>query len=183
MPSTTMEEIPAQNILKFVQRFEADFAAALQLLKDSGVLRYRAAGNISLRVPGEDRIVIANTGPPQPGVAALVDFDLSRHQGHFGAGLREVAALHIAILQSRPDVNAVIHLHAPYLTGFAVAGRPLPNRYIPLLARSPDDLPVAAWGRDMLRSPYSSCCGNIRGHTVPCWRITGRLPGGRACWK
>jgi L-fuculose-phosphate aldolase/L-ribulose-5-phosphate 4-epimerase len=146
MSFATVDELPGQNILKFVQQFEADFAAALQLLRDSGVLLYRAAGNISLRVPGEERIVIAGTSPPRPGVAALVDFDLSRHQGHFGSGLREVAALHVAILRSRPDVNAVIHLHSPYLTGFAVAGRPLPNRYIPLLARSADDLPVAQWG-------------------------------------
>lgn len=146
MSFTAPVETPSQNFLKFVQEFEAQFAEAVTLLKESGVFVYRAAGNISLRVPGEDRIVISNTNGPKAGVAAVVDFDLKNFQGHVGGGLREVAALHIAILRERPDVNSVIHLHTPYLTGYSVAGRPLPNRYIPLLARTPDDVPVAEWG-------------------------------------
>lgn len=137
---------PDRNLLEFVQRFEEDFASALALLKESGVFVYRAAGNISLRVPGQDLVVIANTSGPQAGVATVFDFDLTSHQGHLSAGLHEVAALHIAVLKARPDVDAVIHLHTPYLTGYSVAGRPLPNRYIPLLARTREDFPVAEWG-------------------------------------
>lgn len=140
------QDVPPQNELQLVQQFESDFAKAMQLLKDSGVFVYRGAGNISLRVPGKDRIIIANTNGPNSGVATIVDFDLTNHQGTFGGALREVTALHVAILRKRPDVNAVIHLHTPYLTGFSAAGRPLPNRYIPLLARTPDDIPVAEWG-------------------------------------
>jgi len=134
------------NLLDFVQKFQHDFAEGVRLLKESGIFVYRAAGNISLRVPGEDKLVIANTNAPHSGVTAVVDFDLKTHQGTLSHGLREVLPLHIAVLRERPDVNSVFHLHTPYLTGYAVAGRPLPNQYIPLLARSPEDFPVAEWG-------------------------------------
>ncbi len=33
--------------------------------------------------------------------------------------------MHLRVYQDRPDVNAVVHAHPPYATGFAVAGIPL----------------------------------------------------------
>jgi L-fuculose-phosphate aldolase len=35
--------------------------------------------------------------------------------------------LHLAIYRQRPDVNAVVHSHAPHATAFAVSGKPLPG--------------------------------------------------------
>lgn len=146
MTAALPTDTTANNLLQVVQKYQRDFAEGVRLLKEAGVFVYRAAGNISLRVPGEDRIVIANTNGPNSGLTAVVDFDLNTVEGTLSHGLREVAPLHIAILKTKPEVNSVIHLHTPYLTGFAVAGRPLPNKYIPLLARTPDEYPVAEWG-------------------------------------
>lgn len=146
MSNPTVTPIKWQNELQFVQQFEHDFHEALRLLKESGVFVYRGAGNISLRIPGKDRVVIANTNGKHAGIPTVVDFDLQNHSGSFNGPLREVTALHVAILKRLPDVSSVIHLHTPYLTGYSAAGRPLPNRYIPLLARTPDDIPVAEWG-------------------------------------
>ncbi|HEY1381354.1 MAG TPA: class II aldolase/adducin family protein, partial [Gemmataceae bacterium] len=35
--------------------------------------------------------------------------------------------LHLAIYRHRPDVNAVVHSHAPHATAFAVTGEPVPT--------------------------------------------------------
>src|SRR5437879_3512777 len=35
--------------------------------------------------------------------------------------------LHLAIYQHRPDVNAVVHTHAPHVVAFAATGTPIPN--------------------------------------------------------
>lgn len=134
------------ELVSFVQKFQGDFEVALNLLKDAGLLVYRRAGNISLRIPGEDRLVIANTNPPRAGVAAVFDLHGQHLHGELSGGLSEVVGVHAAVLRQRPDVNSVIHLHSPYLTGFAAAGRALPSRYVPLLGASPDALPATAWG-------------------------------------
>lgn len=134
------------EIVQFVQQFEQDFAQAQQLLRKSKTLSVTEAGNISLRVPGEDRLLIASLNGSASGVAGVVDFELTSHLGSLPPNLREVAALHIAILRERPDANAVIHTHSPYLTAWSIAGRPLPVRYATLLGNGTDDIPLAAWG-------------------------------------
>jgi len=134
------------DIVQFVQKFEQDFAEAHQLLRDSKTLSVTEAGNLSLRVPGEDKIVIAAFNGLKNGVAAIVDFDLNSHGGTLTASLKEVAALHIAILRERPEINAVVHTHSPYLTAWSIAGRSLPVRYATLLGHGTDDVPLAAWG-------------------------------------
>jgi hypothetical protein len=134
------------DVLRVLLQYQNEFSDALGALKASGIFVYRQAGNISLRWPGKDRLILANTNPPNGGVPVAVNFDLSEPQGEFNNGLRDVVQLHIAILQARPDVNAVFHLHTPYLTGYATAGRSLPNQYIPLITRARENIPVSKWG-------------------------------------
>ncbi len=124
---------PTPDLLGLTRRFQKEFAHGL-------------AGNISLRWPGQDRLIIANTNPPGSGEPVVVDFTLQDIQGELNPGLRDVVQLHIAILKERPQAQAVIHLHTPYLTGYAVAGRPLPNQYIPLIGRHRENVPVSKWG-------------------------------------
>ena len=39
--------------------------------------------------------------------------------------------MHLAIYQTRPDVNAIVHAHPPYATSFAASGRKLDANLIP----------------------------------------------------
>lgn len=113
------------DVVRFIQVFEQEFAEAKQLLIKSQALSSNEAGNISLRIPGEERVVIASLSGTDSGISAIVDFDLRGSQGSLTDNLKEVAALHVAIYRERSQVNAVIHTHSPYLTAFAIAGRPL----------------------------------------------------------
>ena len=67
-------------------------------------------------------------------------------------GVEEVAAkfapssewrFHEAILQSRQDVNAVIHAHATYCTALACVGRAIPAFHYMVAIAGGDDIPLA----------------------------------------
>ena len=140
--------IDSRDPLFIVQQFEKDFAAALALLHRHQALSANEAGNISLRLPGEEQLLIASLNGPDAGTAALLDFDLQRSQGSLTENLREVAALHVAIYRERPAVRSVIHTHSPYLSAFAIAGRPLRPHASQLLGVLDEDqsIPLTAWG-------------------------------------
>jgi ribulose-5-phosphate 4-epimerase/fuculose-1-phosphate aldolase len=78
----------------------------------------------------------------------VVDFNLQTYQGNLTESLREVAALHIAILRARSEANTVIHTHSHYLTAFSIAGRGLAVHSASLLGalRENETIPVTVWG-------------------------------------
>lgn len=89
-----------------------------------------AGGNVSVRVPGRDEVLVTATGLALEVTAPenLVKVDL------FAGPLEQTspyrpskeALFHCAVYRARPDVNAIFHLHPPYATAFAVANRELP---------------------------------------------------------
>lgn len=139
---------PQHDLIHLTQAFEQQFAEARQLLVDTHTLSPTEAGNISWRLPGEERLLIASLSGPDQGVAGLVDFDLGNAQGRLTENLREVAALHVAIYRERPQVNAVIHTHSHYLTAYSIAGVPLRAHATQLLGVIDEDqaIPVTDWG-------------------------------------
>lgn len=58
-----------------------------------------------------------------PEDVALVDWDLGVVEGTFP--LSRAMAFHSAIYRRRPDVQAIVHLHSPYVTALSSTGRPL----------------------------------------------------------
>jgi L-fuculose-phosphate aldolase len=87
-----------------------------------------AGGNVSARIPGDDVILITATGVSlrdvRPEDIVAIGLDGSLREGE-GRPSKEVP-FHTEIYRRRPDVNAVLHLHPPFATAFAVLGRPLP---------------------------------------------------------
>lgn len=86
------------------------------------------AGNVSSRVPGEEKIAITPSGLPyeemQPDDVPILDLN--------GTVVVESKApstewrLHLAIYRARPDVGAIIHTHEIYSSVLAVLHVPLP---------------------------------------------------------
>lgn len=89
-----------------------------------------AGGNISVRVPGEDRALISATGVSlgdmEPETVVLVDLDGKLLDGAPGMGPSKETGFHVAAYRLRPHVGAVVHLHPPHATAFAVNGMELP---------------------------------------------------------
>ncbi|MBN2287899.1 MAG: class II aldolase/adducin family protein [Candidatus Glassbacteria bacterium] len=85
-------------------------------------------GDISVRVPGTDRIVVKATG------TCLGDLDYGKLStigldgeviGGNPAPSHE-ARIHAAIYSLREEVGAIMHMHSPYATAWAVAGMKIP---------------------------------------------------------
>lgn len=86
-------------------------------------------GNISVRIPGTDHVLIKRTAISLGEVTAqdvlLVNLDGEVIEG-YGTPSKE-AGFHLGIYKIRQDVNAVVHCHPPYAVGFANLGLELPT--------------------------------------------------------
>lgn len=87
-----------------------------------------SSGNISRRVDGQ-HVAITPTSVAYDAMEAadivLVDLSTgrpvdSRHEPSYEL------PLHLGIYRSRPDVHAIVHTHAPYVTTLSILHRPLP---------------------------------------------------------
>ena len=89
------------------------------------------SGNISARFKGENGDIIAIT-PTLKSLSELIEEDivLVDIDGNIltkGKPSSEVN-MHLEIYKRRPDVNAIVHTHSPYATGFAHSSKKI-KRY------------------------------------------------------
>lgn len=71
----------------------------------------------------------------------------SRGEKLEGQGSRTTEmAMHVAIYDARPDIQAVVHAHPPISTGFAVAGKALNLGLMPELIVTMGSVPLAEYG-------------------------------------
>jgi Class II Aldolase and Adducin N-terminal domain len=81
-----------------------------------------------------------------PDRLALVRLDGTVFEGTLDPGSAEIIAMHSEVYKARPEVDGIIRTHSPRLLAFAMAGRPLPDRYEALLRFGPaEDVPVVPW--------------------------------------
>ncbi len=79
------------------------------------------SGNISARF--EDKILITTSGSAN-GYLKEDDFALIDFEGNLIEGTKKASSekmLHVEFYKMRPDVNFILHVHAPYLSSFASA--------------------------------------------------------------
>ena len=89
-----------------------------------------AGGNISVRIPGTDQVLITPTGVSLGDVDAelnlLVHVDGTMLENPCGLKPSKETGFHLVVYQLRPDVGAVSHVHPPYATAYSNKERPLP---------------------------------------------------------
>lgn len=113
-----------------------------------------AGGNISVRLPGEDQALISATGVSlgdmEPETIVLVDLDGKLLDGAPGMRPSKETGFHVTAYRLRPHVGAVVHLHPPHATAFAVCGVELPLvtdgarlnlKHVPLVGHAPSGSP------------------------------------------
>jgi L-fuculose-phosphate aldolase len=87
-------------------------------------------GNLSLRIPDTDAVLITPTGVSleeiTPDVGVLVDLEGNIIESPLGYKGSKETTFHLSAYKIRPDVLAVAHLHPPYSTAYACRGEPLP---------------------------------------------------------
>jgi len=107
-----------------------DLVAAYRILAQQGVLD--GFGHVSLRHPrNPNRFIMARSLAPELVTAAdLLEFDLDGNAiDAKGRALYSERFIHAEIFRARPDVNAIVHNHAPSLIPFGVTNVPLRPMY------------------------------------------------------
>jgi len=88
-------------------------------------------GNISMRITGEEKLAITPSGMDylamKPQDICICDFSGALIEGSFKPSIE--TGMHISVLNSRPDVNAIIHTHQVLASTFAVLDMPIPSLF------------------------------------------------------
>ncbi|PYE22334.1 L-fuculose-phosphate aldolase [Rhizobium sp. PP-CC-3A-592] len=132
------------------RRQRAELISAILLLHDRGAIQFGGSANASVRLSeNPDHILVTSRGLPRD--ISEDDFGIVSLSGDFiggalGKGVRSVIQMHTHAYK-RPGVGAVIHTHSPYATTFAVAHKPIPAHYEPLLNKGQRvTIPVSTYG-------------------------------------
>jgi len=121
---------------------------AARALFTNGVMSHSGHANLSARVGGEAMLLtvegqVRGLGPDG---LALVRLDGTVLEGTLDPGNAEIITMHSEVYKARPQVGGIIHTHSPHLLAFAMAGRPLPDRYEALLRfGQAEEVPVVPW--------------------------------------
>ncbi len=129
---------------------------AAQALVRKGYLM-ATGGNLSLRISGENAFAITPSNydyfKMMPEDVCVLDFGLTGIEGHLKPSVE--SAMHGAIYQARPDVNAVIHTHQAYVSALTLIKAPIPalfDEQARFLGRSVDIIPYAPSGTGWLKN-------------------------------
>lgn len=109
-----------------------------------------SGGNISVRIPGRNEALISATGVSLGEItpATMVRVSLSGEilEAHGGCRPSKETGFHVCAYRLRPHVGAIVHLHPPFATAFAVRGKELPLvtdgamlnlKYVPIVGHAP----------------------------------------------
>jgi L-ribulose-5-phosphate 4-epimerase len=87
-------------------------------------------GNMSVRIPGSDKVLITPAGVSladvEPGTSLLMRLDGTILENPPGLLPSKETGFHLAIYELRPDVGAIAHVHPAYATACSLEGKPLP---------------------------------------------------------
>ncbi|TAH74810.1 MAG: class II aldolase/adducin family protein [Anaerolineaceae bacterium] len=116
-----------------------------------------SGGNVSARIPGKDLMLVKESGSSLGDSTAegfvITDFDGNMVEGT-GKPTRE-AFLHGLLYKLCPEVNAIVHFHAPYAIGWASTGKYLPRVTWHSKLKISEDIPVIDIPSAMVREEDS----------------------------
>jgi L-fuculose-phosphate aldolase len=103
-------------------------------------------GNFSLRLD-EHRVLCTPTmmskGFMEPEDMVIADLDGNKISGR--RDLTSEIRVHLNIYRHRPRVGAVVHVHPPHATAFAITGRPLPKCVLPEIEFNIGEVPLVPY--------------------------------------
>jgi L-fuculose-phosphate aldolase len=87
-------------------------------------------GNMSVRIPGSDKVLITPSGVSladvEPETNLLVRLDGAILENPLNLIPSKETGFHLAVYELRPDVGAIAHVHPAYATAYSRKGKPLP---------------------------------------------------------
>ena len=107
---------------------------------------YDTAGNISVRIPQTNHIILTPTNIPYDCMkpSELPVLDLQGKVVEEGLKPTSETPIHLAVMRAFPEIHAVIHTHSMYASAFSINRKPIEKIY--LLSMMIGYVPVAEYG-------------------------------------
>lgn len=127
--------------MKYQETREKVLEIAVKCLQHG--LIHGTAGNVSMRVPGEDVVIITPSGIPYDKLIPEQLPVVSLHAQLIDGDLKPSSEtpMHTAIYRARPHVNGVVHTHSMFATVFSILEKEIPPMMPPSSPYAP--VPVA----------------------------------------
>jgi ribulose-5-phosphate 4-epimerase/fuculose-1-phosphate aldolase len=127
---TTTENRVISDVTTFVEAARRDADKAFAVFRSTGTVSANGTVNFVERVPGTEIAVALNDPGPwadDPHVSPVVaTFDGEVLSGNGSAGF---VTGYAAVFRQHPEITSVVHIHTPWLGGWAQTHRTLPIRY------------------------------------------------------
>ena len=111
-------------------------------------LVHGTAGNVSARVPGEEKVVISPSLVPYGSIKVedvlVLDFEGNILEGERNPSVE--SKMHLRIYKARPDVGGIIHAHPIYASALASVGKSIPAFLDELVPTVGGTIDVAEYG-------------------------------------
>ncbi|QHE66873.1 Ribulose-5-phosphate 4-epimerase and related epimerase and aldolase [Rhodococcus sp. WAY2] len=118
------------DVTTFVEAAQRDADKAFAVFRSTGTVSANGTVNFVERVPGTEIAVALNDPGPwadDPHVSPVVaTFDGDVLSGNGSAGF---VTGYAAVFRQHPEITSVVHIHTPWLGGWAQTHRTLPIRY------------------------------------------------------
>lgn len=107
-----------------------------------------ASGNISIRISGEDKIVITPSQIEYDKISVndivVVDFKKNVLEGDRSPSVE--TGMHIGVYETRPNVGAIVHTHSVYASAIASLGKTIPPFLDDIVLMLGGEIEVAEYG-------------------------------------
>lgn len=137
-------------------------------------------GNISVRI-SENEFLISPTGVSKgfmtPEMIVKVDGDGNVLEGDYKP--TSELKMHLLVYKERPDIQAVVHVHPPYATAFAIAGVPLDQAIMPESVVYLGTIPIAEYGTPSTEEVPNGVQKHVKNHQGVLLENHGALTWGK----
>lgn len=144
---------------------KTELVRAAQFLYQKGFLS-ATGGNLSVRIAEANALAITPSNydylKMMPEDVCVLTLTLQGLEGERKPSVE--TAMHAAIYQARPDVQAIIHTHQVYPSTLAIINAPIPalfDEQVRFLGRSVEIIPYAPSGTGLLKNQVAK---NVRDH-------------------
>lgn len=127
MIGESMARVVEPAVLVGSTNLALEIISSFESLAKSGILG-ASVGDVSLRVPGADSMLITPSTPFVEHVdeSDLVEVGMNGRLLHKRGRPTFLMQMHLAIYKQRPDVHAIVHCHAPVATVLGICELPIP---------------------------------------------------------
>ncbi|MFE3029373.1 class II aldolase/adducin family protein [Nocardia tengchongensis] len=127
---TTTETRLTDTVADFAATAARDAAKAFRVLRETGTVTGNGTVNFVERVPGEDIAIALNEPGPwaddRTVTPVVATFDGEVLSGTGSAGF---VTGYAKVFRAHPEITSVVHVHSPWLGGWAQTHRTFPIRY------------------------------------------------------